>query len=165
MITCKENAWITVYVDGVVNDVLEWVNIFPRAIPCGDPQCRWRTWEWTAGLGPHPTSVLLLGKKTWIILQNWLLQNLKTASINILSVGISIHFLKKFIYLFWPVLGFHCCTGFSLVAKSGGCSLVVMHRSLIAVASFIEEKWSGYCISFLPSPKGKIHFSYLYDGR
>ena len=64
MITGKENAWITVSVDGVVNDVPEWVNIFPRAIPCRDPQCRWRTWERAAGLGTHPTFVLLLGTKT-----------------------------------------------------------------------------------------------------
>ena len=31
------------------------------------------------------------------------------------------------IYLFWGVLGFPCCMGFSLVEKSRGCSLVAVH--------------------------------------
>ena len=33
------------------------------------------------------------------------------------------------------VLGLHCCMAFSLVAGSGGCSLGVVCRLLIAVAS------------------------------
>ena len=44
-----------------------------------------------------------------------------------------------FTYLFFAVLGLHCCAGFSLVATSGGYSLVVMHRFLIAVASLVVE--------------------------
>ena len=35
-------------------------------------------------------------------------------------------FFNYFIYLFLVVLGFFCRTGFSLVAVSGGCSLVVV---------------------------------------
>ena len=40
--------------------------------------------------------------------------------------------------LFVAVLGLRCCTGFSLVV-SGGCSLVVAHRVLIALASLAGE--------------------------
>ena len=32
-----------------------------------------------------------------------------------------------------------CCTGFALVAASSGCSLVVMCRLLIEVASLVSE--------------------------
>ena len=51
-------------------------------------------------------------------------------------------FLKNnFMYyiLFLAVLGFHCCTGFSLVAVSGGYSLVEVRERLIAVASLVAE--------------------------
>ena len=37
------------------------------------------------------------------------------------------------------VLGLCCCTGFSLVATSGGYSLVAVHSLLIAVASLFAE--------------------------
>ena len=43
-------------------------------------------------------------------------------------------FLYNFIYLFLAVLGLRCCVGFSLVAESGGYSLVMAHGLLIAVA-------------------------------
>ena len=42
-------------------------------------------------------------------------------------------------YLFLAVLSLHCCTGFSLVAASGGPSLVAVRRLLIAVASPFSE--------------------------
>ena len=48
-------------------------------------------------------------------------------------------FLNDFIYFFLGVLGLPCCEGFSLVAASGGSSLVVMSGPLIAVASFVVE--------------------------
>ena len=44
-------------------------------------------------------------------------------------------FLYKFIYLFLTVPGLRCCTGFSLVAVSGGYSLVAVLELLIAMAS------------------------------
>ena len=44
-----------------------------------------------------------------------------------------------FIYLFLAVLGLHRCAGMSLVSVSGGYSLVVMRRLLIAVASLAAE--------------------------
>ena len=44
-------------------------------------------------------------------------------------------------YLFLPVLGGLCCTGFSLVAASRGCSLVAVLRLLIAVA-FLVRAWA-----------------------
>ena len=50
--------------------------------------------------------------------------------------------LKKiivFICLFLPVLGLHCCAGFSLVAVSGGYCLVAVLRLLTAVASLVVE--------------------------
>ena len=52
----------------------------------------------------------------------------------------ALYFKKKivlFIYLFLTVLGLHCCVGFSLVAVSGGYSLVAAHGLLTAVASFV----------------------------
>ena len=47
-------------------------------------------------------------------------------------------FLHFLIY-FLAVLGFRCCVGFSLIVLSKDCSLVVMRRLLIAVASLIVE--------------------------
>ena len=44
-----------------------------------------------------------------------------------------------FVYLFLAVLGLRCCTGFSLLAASGGYSLVAMRSLLIAVASLVAE--------------------------
>ena len=41
------------------------------------------------------------------------------------------------LFIFLHVLGLRCCMGFSLVAASGGYSLVAMHRLLIAVASLV----------------------------
>ena len=38
------------------------------------------------------------------------------------------------------VLGLRCCTGFLLIAESGGCSLVVFPRLLIAVAFLVAER-------------------------
>ena len=43
-------------------------------------------------------------------------------------------FLSLFIYLFLAALGLHCYVGFSLVAVSGGYSLVAVFRLLITVA-------------------------------
>ena len=42
-------------------------------------------------------------------------------------------------YLLLAVLCLHCCVGFSLVAASGGYSLVVLHGLLIVVASLVGE--------------------------
>ena len=36
-------------------------------------------------------------------------------------------------------LGLHCCASLSLVAESGGCSLVAMRGLLIAVAFLVAE--------------------------
>ena len=49
--------------------------------------------------------------------------------------GFSFVCFKDFIYLFLAVLDLCCCVGYSLVAASGDCSLVVVHVLLIAVAS------------------------------
>ena len=46
-------------------------------------------------------------------------------------------FLNNFIDLFLAVLDLRCCTGFSLVAKSGGCSPIVVVKLLIVVASLV----------------------------
>ena len=43
-------------------------------------------------------------------------------------------------FLFLAVLGLFCCTGFSLVADSGGYYQVVMLRLLIAVAPLAVEQ-------------------------
>ena len=44
-----------------------------------------------------------------------------------------------FFSLFLVGLGLCFCTGRSLVVVSGDCSLVIMHRLLIAVASLVVE--------------------------
>ena len=48
-----------------------------------------------------------------------------------------IFFLNLFIY---GILGLRCFTGFSLVAVSGGYSLVTVSGLLTAVASFVVER-------------------------
>ena len=49
-------------------------------------------------------------------------------------------FLFILYFYFLAVLGLHCCMGSSLVATSGGFSLVVVYRLLIAVASLVVER-------------------------
>ena len=44
-----------------------------------------------------------------------------------------------FISLFLAVQRLRCCSGFSLVAASRGCSLAVVHGLLVAVASLVGE--------------------------
>ena len=50
-------------------------------------------------------------------------------------------FLSLFLFIssFLAVLDFHHCEGFSLVAASGGFSLVTVPRPLISVASLFAE--------------------------
>ena len=48
-------------------------------------------------------------------------------------------FLQFVLFLFLAVLDLLCCSGFSLVAASGGDSLVVMRGLLIAVASLVAQ--------------------------
>ena len=48
--------------------------------------------------------------------------------------------MLMFISLFLAVLSLCCCTGFSLVAVSGGYSLVAVHGLLIAAASFVVKR-------------------------
>ena len=43
----------------------------------------------------------------------------------------------QFLKLMLPVLGLCCCMDFSLFAENRGCSAVVTHRFLIAVASLV----------------------------
>ena len=56
-----------------------------------------------------------------------------------------LHYLFKFL----AVLDLCCCPCFFLVAASGGCSLLAVHRLLIAVASLVEEHrlglWRLWC--------------------
>ena len=51
----------------------------------------------------------------------------------------SIKKLFTYLILFLAVLGLHCCMGFSLVVKSRGYSLVVVHGLLIVRASLVAE--------------------------
>ena len=48
-------------------------------------------------------------------------------------------FFNNFVYLFLAVIGLHCCSSFSLVAKSGSCFQVVMSGLLVAVAVLVVE--------------------------
>ena len=47
--------------------------------------------------------------------------------------------LNNFICLFLAVLGLGCCEGFSLVARSGGHSLVAMRGLLTAVVLLLQS--------------------------
>ena len=47
--------------------------------------------------------------------------------------------INLFIYLFLAVLGLRCCEGFSLVAASGGYSLLAVHGLLIVVTALVVE--------------------------
>ena len=47
--------------------------------------------------------------------------------------------LFKKSFIFGGALGLHCCAGFSLVAASRGCSLVVVHELLSEEASPVVE--------------------------
>ena len=60
-------------------------------------------------------------------------------NIKSLTYFLSMISLKKFFYLFLPVKGLCCCMDFSLVAESGGNTLVVMCKFLIVVASLVAE--------------------------
>ena len=51
----------------------------------------------------------------------------------------ALNFLKIIIYLFLAVWGLCCCTGFSLVAASGGDSRVAMCGLLTVVASLVAK--------------------------
>ena len=55
------------------------------------------------------------------------------------SCGFLFSFKYKFIYLS-AGLGLCCCMGFSLVAGSCACSLVVVHGLCIAVISLVAER-------------------------
>ena len=56
---------------------------------------------------------------------------------------VTVGFLKLFIY-FWLGWVFVCCVGFSLVAASGGSSLVAIRGLLPAVDSLVELRlWSS----------------------
>ena len=55
--------------------------------------------------------------------------------LSIIYIHIYIHI---FIYIL-AVLGFHCCTGFSLVAGSMGYSLASVRGLLIVAASLVSE--------------------------
>ena len=58
-----------------------------------------------------------------------------------------------FIYLFLAMLRLHCCSGVSLVAESGGYSLVVACGPLIVVASSVADHglqgaWASVVVAF-----------------
>ena len=61
--------------------------------------------------------------------------------------------LKNFIYLFFPVLGLHRCSGFSLVVENGDHSLAVACELLLVVAS-LGEAWAlGPMVSVVVAPQ------------
>ena len=45
----------------------------------------------------------------------------------------------KAVFFFLAMLGLRCCTGFSLIAASGGYSLVAVCGLLVVVASLVAE--------------------------
>ena len=48
---------------------------------------------------------------------------------------LSLFFFKFYLFIYFDVLGLHCCLGFSLVVANGDRSLVMVHRLLTVVAS------------------------------
>ena len=80
-------------------------------------------------------------------LKNWeaLLESLPNPKSNSLP-----HLKKKkkltlFIYLFLAAVGVHCWEGFSLVAMSGGCTLVAVFRLLFLRAQALGTQASVAC--------------------
>ena len=77
---------------------------------------------------------------------------------------------KKFFFnLFMAAVGLCCCVGFSLVAVSGGYSLAVVYRLVIAMASRVAEhglqgEWASVavarglrsCVSGLQSSRSTV---------
>ena len=60
---------------------------------------------------------------------------------------------NMFIYLFLTVLGLPCCAGFSLVAASGGHSLVTVFRLLVVVTSLaLGHRLKGWRASVVVAP-------------
>ena len=57
-------------------------------------------------------------------------------------------FFNNFIYLFWSVLGLHCCTGFTLVVASRCYSLLAVRMLLIEMASLVMEHRLLGCTGF-----------------
>ena len=57
-------------------------------------------------------------------------------------------FFNNFIYLFWSVLGLHCCTGFTLVVASRCYSLLAVCMLLIEMASLVMEHRLLGCTGF-----------------
>ena len=55
-------------------------------------------------------------------------------------------FFKKFLYVFYflAVLGFSCCSGFSLVVESGDYTLIVVHGLLLTVISRCRAQTLGH---------------------
>ena len=58
------------------------------------------------------------------------------------SSSSTIHSFFK-LFMFLSLLGFCCCTGFSLVVASWSCSLVAVHGLLFLIASLVEHRLSG----------------------
>ena len=58
------------------------------------------------------------------------------------------------VYLFLTGLSLRCCAGYSLVAASGSCSLLVVHEFLIVEASLgAEHRLCGSQASVVAAPR------------
>ena len=64
---------------------------------------------------------------------------------------VSSSFITLFTYLFLAVLSLHCWAGFSLVAMSGGYSLVAVHSLLFCGFSYGVQALCG--LLSLPAPR------------
>ena len=66
-------------------------------------------------------------------------------------------FIYDFVYLLVAVLGLHCCSGFSLVAASVGCSLLwcagfSLRRLLLLWSAGCGLQYWGMWASVVPAP-------------
>ena len=69
---------------------------------------------------------------------------------------VSSSFITLFTYLFLAALSLRCWAGFSLVAMSGGYSLVAVHRLLSFVVSLVEYRlYVGFCPCQLPGSRAQ----------
>lgn len=102
----------------------------------GQGHLSWRSWASTHSVLSLPQPCLT----AWLSISEFSV-SFAPLQTRTLKLHLGPHsFFFFLIYLFLIVLGLCClCTGFSLVATSGACSLVGMNRLLIAEASLVMK--------------------------
>ena len=79
----------------------------------------------------------MLERLWWFVLDLFLSSSFIHITDDPFQFPIFFKFIKSCLFL--SLLGLRCCSGFSLLAVSGGDSLAAIHSLLVAVTSFLEE--------------------------